>query len=56
MSAVIGIFCRQNLKKKPLTVVSPGTQSRRFTHVKDTVEACYLAWKNNYKKLDILFD
>ena len=50
MSAVIGIFCRQYLNKKPLTVVLPGTQSRRFTHVKDTVEACYLAWKNNYNK------
>jgi UDP-glucose 4-epimerase len=50
MSAVIGIFCRQYLDKKPLTVVLPGTQSRRFTHVKDTVEACYLAWKNNYNQ------
>ena len=30
-----------------LTVVRPGTQSRRFTHVKDTVEACYNAWKTN---------
>ena len=47
MSAVIGIFCKQYLNKKLLTVVSPGTQSRRFTHVKDTVEGCYVAWKNN---------
>jgi UDP-glucose 4-epimerase len=47
MSAVIAIFCKQYLNKKPLTVVSPGTQSRRFTHVKDTVQGCYLAWKNN---------
>jgi UDP-glucose 4-epimerase len=47
MSAVIAIFCKQYLNKKPLTVVSPGTQSRRFTHVKDTVEGCYVAWKNN---------
>jgi len=45
MSAVIAIFCKQYLNKKPLTVVSPGTQSRKFTHVKDTVEACYVAWK-----------
>jgi len=47
MSAVIGIFCQQFLNKKPLTVVLPGTQSRRFTHVKDTVQGCYVAWKNN---------
>jgi UDP-glucose 4-epimerase len=47
MSAVIGIFCNQYLNKKPLTVVLPGTQSRRFTHVKDTVEGCFAAWKKN---------
>jgi UDP-glucose 4-epimerase len=47
MSAVIAIFCKQYLNKKSLTVVSPGTQSRRFTHVKDTVEGCYAAWKKN---------
>jgi len=47
MSAVIAIFCKQYLNKKPLTVVLPGTQSRRFTHVKDTVDGCYTAWKKN---------
>ena len=45
MATVIGIFEDQFKRKKPLTVVSPGTQSRRFTHINDTVEACYLAWK-----------
>ena len=47
MATVIGIFedCFKN--KKPLTVVRPGTQSRRFTHIKDTVEVCYEAWKTN---------
>tara|TARA_B110000238_G_C16136995_1_gene444215 strand:+ start:2283 stop:3227 length:945 start_codon:yes stop_codon:yes gene_type:complete len=47
MATVIGIFedCFKN--KKPLTVVRPGTQSRRFTHILDTVEVCYEAWKNN---------
>jgi UDP-glucose 4-epimerase len=25
----------------------PGTQKRRFTHIKDTVEVCYIAWKKN---------
>ena len=41
----------ENLKKwfnkKPLPVVKPGTQSRRFTHINDTVEICYYAWKKN---------
>ena len=47
MSTVIGIFEEQYNKGIPLTVVRPGSQSRRFTHVKDTVNACYLAWKQN---------
>jgi UDP-glucose 4-epimerase len=47
MSAVIGIFCEQYANKKPLTVVYPGKQSRMFTHVKDTVDGCFLAWKKN---------
>jgi UDP-glucose 4-epimerase len=47
MSTVIGIFENQYLKKKPLTVVKPGTQSRRFTHIDDTVEICFKAWKAN---------
>ena len=47
MATVIGIFEHQFKKKIPLTVVSPGTQSRRFTHILDTIEACYYAWKKN---------
>ena len=47
MATVIGIFQNQYLKKKSLTVVKPGSQSRRFTHINDTVEACYYAWKKN---------
>ena len=47
MATVIGIFEDQFRKKKPLTVVRPGTQSRRFTHILDTIEACYYAWKKN---------
>ena len=30
-----------------MTVVKPGTQSRRFTHVNDTIEACFYAYKKN---------
>ena len=41
-------FLKTNLKnKKPLTVVKPGTQSRRFTHVEDTINVCFSAWKRN---------
>ena len=44
MATVIGIFQNQFKKNKPLTVVKPGTQTRRFTHVFDTVQTCYKAW------------
>ncbi len=47
MSTVIGIFEDHYKKKEPLPVVLPGTQTRRFTHISDTVEICYLAWKKN---------
>jgi len=47
MSTVIGIFEDSFKRKKPLPVVRPGTQSRRFTHIYDTVDICYLAWKKN---------
>ena len=45
MATVIGIFEEQYKNNKPLTVVKPGTQSRRFTHIKDTIKVCYNAWK-----------
>ena len=47
MATVIGIFEDYYQKKKPLPVVRPGTQSRRFTHIKDTVDICFKAWKKN---------
>ena len=47
MSTVIGIFEDHYKRGKPLPVVKPGTQSRRFTHIEDTVEICYYAWKKN---------
>ena len=47
MATVIGIFEEQFKKKKPLTVVKPGSQTRRFTHIEDTIDACFLAWKQN---------
>jgi len=47
MATVIGIFEDNYLKKRPLPIVKPGTQSRRFTHIKDTVDICFKAWKLN---------
>tara|TARA_B100000959_G_scaffold129969_1_gene136383 strand:- start:243 stop:1160 length:918 start_codon:yes stop_codon:yes gene_type:complete len=47
MATVLGIFEHLYKKKIPLTVVKPGTQTRRFTHIEDTVNACYYAWKKN---------
>ena len=47
MATVIGIFENCLKTKKPLTVVRPGNQSRRFTHISDTIDVCYQAWKKN---------
>jgi UDP-glucose 4-epimerase len=50
MATVVGIFEDYYLRRQPLPVVRPGTQSRKFTHVIDTVEVCYKAWKINKNK------
>src|SRR6056300_1196129 len=47
MATVIGIFEDYYLNNKPIPVVRPGTQTRRFTHINDTVKVCYKAWKYN---------
>ena len=47
MATVVGIFENQYLKNKPLTVVRPGTQTRRFTHIDDTIKICIEAWEHN---------
>ena len=47
MATVIGIFENFYKNKIPLPVVRPGTQTRRFTHINDTVKVCYEAWKKN---------
>ena len=50
MATVIGIFEEAFKNNKPLPVVLPGTQTRRFTHINDTIEICYLAWKKNLSR------
>ena len=47
MATVIGIFENQFKKSLPLTIVKPGTQTRRFTHVDDTINGCIYVWKKN---------
>ena len=47
MATVIGIFENCYKNNKPLTVVKPGTQTRKFTHINDTIDVCYYAWKKN---------
>jgi len=37
-ATVIGIFKKQFLSKSPITIVSPGTQERIFTHIQDIVD------------------
>ena len=50
MSTVIGIFEEAYKNNKPLPIVKPGTQTRRFTHIDDTVKICFLAWKKNLSR------
>ena len=54
MATVIGIFEEAYKKRQALPVVLPGSQSRRFTHIDDTVEICFLAWKKIFQDI-ILF-
>ncbi len=44
MATVIGIFEKQYISNKSLSIVLPGTQTRKFTHIHDTVKVCYEAW------------
>ena len=46
MATVIGVFQSQYKRNIPLTIVKPGNQTRRFTHITDTVKVCYEAWRN----------
>ena len=46
-ATVVGIFERQLKEGKKLTVVSPGTQSRDFTHVDDVTQALVLTTQQN---------
>ena len=47
MATVVGIFEDQYKKNKPLSIVKPGTQTRRFTHIDDTIKTCIEAWRRD---------
>ena len=42
----MGVFLRQKIADKPLTIVGDGRQSRDFIHVKDVVKAFLAAAKS----------
>jgi len=46
--AVMGVFLKQKLENKPLTIVGNGKQTRDFVNVKDVVEAFYKSYKSKY--------
>ncbi len=47
-ATLIGLFTQKMRDKQPLTVVSPGTQKRNFTHVDDIVSGLILVGKNGF--------
>ena len=51
-ATVVGIFERQYLAGEPCTVVSPGTQSRDFTHVDDIIEGVIKSTEYLYRAIE----
>ncbi len=47
-ATLIALFKDRVSKGEPLTVVSPGTQKRNFTHIEDIIEGLVLVGKNGY--------
>jgi UDP-glucose 4-epimerase len=47
-ATIIGIFEEQYKNQEPLTVVSPGTQKRDFTHIDDVIHGLILLMKKGY--------
>ncbi|MDC1179579.1 NAD-dependent epimerase/dehydratase family protein [Candidatus Pelagibacter ubique] len=50
MSTIIGIFERQFKNDQFLTVVKPGIQTRKFTHIEDTIEGCINAYNKKMNR------
>lgn len=47
-ATLIALFKEKMKNKEPLSVVSPGTQMRNFTHIDDTVDALMLIGEKGY--------
>jgi UDP-glucose 4-epimerase len=47
-ATLIALFIKRKLEGKVLTVVSPGTQKRNFTHVEDIINGLILVGENGY--------
>jgi len=47
-ATLIGIFSRKHKNNEPLTVVSPGTQKRAFTHIYDTIDGLLLVGEKGF--------
>lgn len=47
-ATLIGLFKEKTLNGEALTVVSPGTQKRNFTHISDIVQGLIIVGENGY--------
>ena len=47
-ATLIGLYVNQRLNNQKLTVVSPGTQRRNFTHINDIINGLILIGENGY--------
>lgn len=47
-ATLIALFTENMKASKPLTIVSPGTQKRNFTHIDDIIEGLVIVGENGY--------
>ena len=47
-ATLIALFCEKMNANEPLTIVSPGTQKRNFTHIDDITDGLVLVGENGY--------
>ena len=47
-ATLIALFKEKMKKREPLTIVSPGTQKRNFTHIDDIINGLVLVGENGY--------